>query len=132
VNSRYVFSNAASLGSTLSAETKPDTLAQDFSWSWLRNTTLLSESQAEGGLVMKKTDGITDVGEMKDRMMIDLFKKKLQEARTDPTQLRGTWSEASEILKTHFGKISRTMVSNENKLRNLYQTAIDELRKESG
>jgi hypothetical protein len=30
---------------------------------------------------MEKTDGITDVGEMKDRMMIDLFKKKLQEAQ---------------------------------------------------
>ena len=80
---------------------------------------------------MEKSDGITDVGEMKDRMMIDLFKKKLQEARTDLTQLRGNWSEASEILKVHFGKITRTMVSNENKLRNLYQAAIDELRKET-
>jgi hypothetical protein len=45
--------------------------------------------------------------------------------------LRGTWNEASEILKAHFGKITRTMVSNENKLRNLYQAAIDELKKES-
>ena len=80
---------------------------------------------------MEKNDGITDVGEMKDRMMIDLFKKKLQQARTDLTRLHGTWGEASEILKAHFGKISRTMVSNENKLRNLYQTAIDELKKES-
>ena len=80
---------------------------------------------------MEKNDGITDVGEMKDRMMIDLFKKKLQEAKTDLTQLSGSWGEASEILKDHFGKISRTMVSNENKLRTLYQTAIEELRKES-
>jgi hypothetical protein len=80
---------------------------------------------------MEKNDGIADVGEMKDRVMIDLFKKKLQEARTDLAQLRGSWAEASEILKDHFGKISRTMVSNENKLRNLYQTAIDELKKES-
>jgi hypothetical protein len=81
---------------------------------------------------MEKNDGITDVGEMKDRMMIDLFKKKLLEAKTDLTQLRGSWGEDSEILRNHFGKISRTMVSNENKLRNLYQAAIDELKKESG
>jgi uncharacterized protein YcgL (UPF0745 family) len=80
---------------------------------------------------MEKPDGITDVGEMKDRMMIDLFKKKLQEAEADLPQLRGSWSEASEILKAHFGKITRTMVSNENKLRNLYQAAIDELRRET-
>lgn len=80
---------------------------------------------------MEKTDGITDVAEMKDRMMIDLFKKKLQETNADLTQLRGSWSEASEILKAHFGKITRTMVSNENKLRNLYQAAIDELKKEA-
>jgi hypothetical protein len=76
---------------------------------------------------MEKNDGITDVGEMKD-----LFKKKLQEARTDLTQLSGSWGEASDILRGHFGKISRTMVSNENKLRSLYQIAIEELRKESG
>lgn len=80
---------------------------------------------------MEKSDGITDVGEMKDRMMIDLFKKRLKEADADLTQLRGNWSEASEILKAHFGKITRTMVNNENKLRNLYQAAIDELKKAS-
>ncbi len=81
---------------------------------------------------MEKSDGITDVGEMKDRMMIDLFKKRLTEADADLTQLRGNWSEASEILKAHFGKITRTMVNNENKLRNLYQAAVDELKKASG
>ena len=80
---------------------------------------------------MEKNDGITDVGEMKDRMMIDLFKKKLEETGTDLAQLRGSWDEASEILKAHFGKITRTMVSNENKLRNLYQAAIEELKRES-
>ena len=79
---------------------------------------------------MEKPDGITDVDEMKDRMMIDLFKTKIQETKTDITQLSGNWSEASDILKAHFGKITRTMVTNENKLRNLYQAAIDELKKE--
>jgi hypothetical protein len=67
---------------------------------------------------------------MKDRMMIDLFKTKLQQSQTDLSQLRGTWSEAREILKVHFGKITRTMVSNENKLRSLYQTALRELKEE--
>ena len=80
---------------------------------------------------MEKLDGITDVGVMKDRMMIDLFKRKLTESDADLTQLRGNWSEASEILKAHFGKITRTMVNNENKLRSLYQAAIDELKKAS-
>ena len=47
---------------------------------------------------MEKMDGVTDVGEMKDRMMIDLFKKKIQEAKADLSQLRGNWTEASEIL----------------------------------
>jgi uncharacterized protein YcgL (UPF0745 family) len=80
---------------------------------------------------MEKMDGITDVGEMKDRMMIDLFKTKIQETKADLAQLRGSWNEASEILKAHFGKITRTMVSNENKLRHLYQAAIEELKKET-
>jgi uncharacterized protein YcgL (UPF0745 family) len=79
---------------------------------------------------MEKSDSIIDVGEWKDRMMIDLFKTKIKEAKTDLGQLRGTWSEASQILKDHFGKITRTMMSNENKLRILYQTAIEELKQE--
>ena len=79
---------------------------------------------------MERDEGFTDVGEMKDRVMIDLFKKKLQERHADLTQLRGGWNEASEILKAHFGKITRTMVSNENKLRTLYETAVQEMKKE--
>ena len=79
---------------------------------------------------MENLDGITDVDEMKDRMMIDLFKTKIQETKIDITQLSGNWNEAGDILKAHFGKITRTMITNENKLRNLYQAAIDELKKE--
>jgi hypothetical protein len=71
---------------------------------------------------------VVDVYEMKDRMMIDLFKTKLQESQADLSTLRGTWSEAKDILKAHFGKITRTMVTNENKLRTLYQTALRELK----
>jgi|APFre7841882590_1041340.scaffolds.fasta_scaffold300403_1 hypothetical protein len=80
---------------------------------------------------METSDRLVDVYEMKDRMMIDLFKTKLQQSQADFSQLRGTWSEAREILKAHFGKITRTMVSNENKLRSLYQVALREL-KEAG
>ena len=80
---------------------------------------------------METSDRLVDVYEMKDRMMIDLFKTKLQQSQADFLQLRGTWSEAREILKAHFGKITRTMVSNENKLRSLYQVALREL-KEAG
>jgi len=80
---------------------------------------------------METSDRLVDVYEMKDRMMIDLFKTKLQQSQADLSQLRGTWSEARELLKAHFGKITRTMVSNENKLRSLYQVALREL-KEAG
>ncbi|MBW1980040.1 MAG: hypothetical protein JRJ12_02360 [Deltaproteobacteria bacterium] len=79
---------------------------------------------------MKKENSITDVGEMKDRVMIDLFKRRIRQANIDLDKLRGTWAETSDILKAHFGKITRTMKNNENKLRNLYQAAIDELKKE--
>jgi hypothetical protein len=77
---------------------------------------------------METSDRVVDVHEMKDRMMIDLFKTKLQESQVDPNKLRGTWSEAKDILKAHFGKVTRTMVTNENKLRSLYQTALRELK----
>jgi hypothetical protein len=77
---------------------------------------------------METSDRLVDVYEMKDRMMIDLFKTKLQHSQADLSQLRGTWSEAREILKAHFGKITRTMVTNENKLRSLYQAALRELK----
>jgi len=79
---------------------------------------------------METSDRFVDVYEMKDRMMIDLFKTRLQQSQADLGQLRGTWSEAREILKAHFGKITRTMVSNENKLRTLYQTALRELKQQ--
>ena len=79
---------------------------------------------------METSDRLVDVYEMKDRMMIDLFKTRLQQSQADLGQLRGTWSEAREILKAHFGKITRTMVTNENKLRSLYQTALRELKQQ--
>ena len=68
-----------------------------------------------------------DVHKMADRVMIDLFKQKIQESNLNSGQVEGTWAEASDILRNHFGKISRIMIQNEYKLRSLYQMAIKEL-----
>ena len=70
---------------------------------------------------------VVDVREMTDRVMIDLFKQKLQANHFHPERLKGTWSEASNILRNHFGKISRIMTSNQYKLQRLYQAALKEL-----
>ena len=60
-----------------------------------------------------KTSGaeylLKDVQQMTDRVMIDLFKGKIKDMKLSPSDLRGTWSEAGELLTTHFGKISRIM-----------------------
>lgn len=69
-----------------------------------------------------------DVGVMADRVMIDLFKKKIREMGLDPEGLKGNWAEARDILRRHFGKVSRIMANNQRKLRSLYQTALKELK----
>ena len=71
---------------------------------------------------------LRDVEEMKNRLTIELFKRKIYETNMDPEQLRGSWAEACYILRNHFGKISRIMIQNEYALNNLYRTAIKELR----
>ncbi|MGD9339244.1 MAG: hypothetical protein PVF76_18115 [Syntrophobacterales bacterium] len=76
---------------------------------------------------MKQMNSITNVSEMTDRLMIELYKNKIQERNLDLNLLKGTWTEASDILKAHFGRISRTMEHNKGKLHALYQTAIREL-----
>ncbi len=70
---------------------------------------------------------VSDVHKMADRVMIDLFKQKIQESNLNSGQVEGTWAEASDILRSHFGKISRIMIQNEYKLHSLYQMAIKEL-----
>ncbi len=72
--------------------------------------------------------GARDVGEMTNRLIIDLFKMKIHETELDPKRLKGSWDEACEILQSHFGKISRVMVQNEYKLHSLYRTAIQEIK----
>jgi hypothetical protein len=70
---------------------------------------------------------IVDVQEMTNRVMINLFKQKIQETDIHRERLEGTWDEASHILKNHFGKISRIMSQNQYNLHNLYRAAIREL-----
>ena len=72
-------------------------------------------------------EAVLDVGEITDRLMIDLFKRKIQEKDLHTERLKGTWPEARDILRDHFGKISRVMTTNQDSLQTLYQTAIKEL-----
>ncbi len=70
---------------------------------------------------------LTDVRQMSDRVMIDLFKRKINDMNRSPRHLQGTWHEAGDLLITHFGKISRIMDQNRKNLLKLYQTAIKEV-----
>jgi hypothetical protein len=79
---------------------------------------------------MQKILSNQDANEMTASLMIDVFKRKILEGKQDPQQLRGTWEEASELLRIHFGKLSRIMVENKGKLHRLYQDSIEELKKD--
>ena len=79
---------------------------------------------------MRRSDAefhLRDVRQMSDRVMIDLFKRKINDMNRSPGQLKGTWHEAGDLLITHFGKISRIMDQNKKNLLKLYQTAIKEM-----
>jgi hypothetical protein len=79
---------------------------------------------------MRRSDAefhLRDVRQMSDRVMIDLFKRKINDMNRSPTHLKGTWHEAGDLLTTHFGKISRIMDQNRKNLLELYQTAIKEV-----
>ena len=77
---------------------------------------------------MKKNHAMYDVDEMKDKLMIDIFKKKIQEEKLDPNRLKGSWIEASRLLIAHFGKLSSIMEVNQYKLLALYQLSLMELQ----
>ena len=83
---------------------------------------------------MRETDAefhLKDVRQMTDRVMIDLFKQRINDMNRSPSHLKGTWSEAGELLISHFGKISRIMNQNRSRLHELYNTAIRELKQSS-
>jgi DNA phosphorothioation-dependent restriction protein DptG len=84
----------------------------------------------ERAQAMKRSDAefhLRDVRQMSDRLMIDLFKRKINDMNRSPRHLKGTWHEADDLLQTHFGKISRIMNQNKKNLLKLYQTAIKEM-----
>ncbi|MGB6375976.1 MAG: hypothetical protein WBG24_04570 [Syntrophobacteria bacterium] len=74
---------------------------------------------------------LRDVRQMSDRVMIDLFKRKINDMNRSPRHLQGTWHEAGDFLITHFGKISRIMDENKKTLLKLYQAAIKEVEQSS-
>jgi len=83
---------------------------------------------------MKRSDAefhLRDVRQMSDRVMIDLFKRKINDMNRSPRHLQGTWHEAGDFLITHFGKISRIMDQNKKTLLKLYQAAIKEVEQSS-
>jgi hypothetical protein len=80
-------------------------------------------------MTMPRDRSNQDVNQMTESLMIDLFKRIIIEAKMDLQELRGTWEEASEILRVHFGKLSRVMVENRGNLHRLYQDSITELRR---
>ena len=77
---------------------------------------------------MEENRAITDTDDMKDRMMIELFTKKIQEKKLNPNLLKGSWDEARELLIAHFGQLSSIMEINKYKLLALYQFSIMELQ----
>ena len=84
---------------------------------------------------MRRSDAefhLKDVRQMSDRVMIDLFKRQINDMNRSPRHLKGTWNEAGDLLITHFGKISRIMDQNKKNLLKLYKTAIKEVEQSPG
>ena len=80
---------------------------------------------------MEGTTGFRDVEAETERFMINLYKRRIREDRLAVNTLRGNWSEARAILRTHFGRVTRIAEQNQHKLVNLYRVAIDELRRKT-
>jgi hypothetical protein len=79
---------------------------------------------------MRRSDAnhlFTDVQQITDRLMIDLFKQKRNDLNRSPSHLKGSWSEAGDLLITHFGNVSRIVNQNRSGLHDLYKAAVWEL-----
>jgi hypothetical protein len=81
-----------------------------------------------GRITMQQNAPIRDVDEMNDRLMIDIYKKRILERKLHPKVLKGSWLEARDLLVAHFGKLSGIMEVNKYKLLTLYQISIMELQ----
>ena len=98
-----------------------------FSYCILNNCKIVGLGRARSMRKAEEKYHLRDVQQMTDRVMIDLFKQKINDMQRSPSHLKGTWSEVDDLLKTHFGKISRIMNQNRDTLLELYKTAIKEL-----
>jgi hypothetical protein len=77
---------------------------------------------------MEKAATFRNVEREMERFMINLFKRRIRQDGLNPRNLKGTWSEASAILRAHFGKVTRMADQNQHKLLNFYRAAVDELK----
>lgn len=71
-----------------------------------------------------------DLETLTNRVMIEIYKKRICEENLAPERLQGTWAEASRTLAEHFGKLSRVMDQNASKLLKLYRIALKEIRED--
>ena len=114
-------------GKSSSAETAVSGLQYDGinlkkSWKYL-------ESNKKGTIDLHPDPSNQDADEIINSLIMDLFKKKILERKQDVQQLKGSWEEANEFLRTHFGKLSRIILNNQGKFHRLYQDSIAELKK---
>jgi hypothetical protein len=77
---------------------------------------------------VEKNEPIRNVDEIKDRLMIDIYKKRIMDRKLDPNLLKGSWLEARDLLVAHFGRLSGIMEANKYKLLTLYQISVTELQ----
>lgn len=77
---------------------------------------------------MKRAEPFRDVEREMERFMVNLYKRSIRKGGLNPENLKGNWSEASAILKAHFGKVTRTADQNQHRLVNLYRVAVDEVK----
>ena len=79
---------------------------------------------------MRRSDAefhLTDVRQMTDRVMIDLFKRKINDMNRSPRHLQGTWHEAGDLLITGSAPCWGSVEHPTKTLLKLYQTAIKEV-----
>jgi len=77
---------------------------------------------------MKRAEPFRDVEREMERFMVSLYKRGIRKDGVDPKDLKGTWAEATTILKAHFGRVTRMADQNQHRLVTLYRLAVDELK----
>jgi hypothetical protein len=81
---------------------------------------------------MERAEPFRGVEREMERFMVNLYKRSIRKGGLNPENLKGTWSEASSILKAHFGKVTRMAEQNQHRLVTLYRVAVDEAKTSQG